>query len=284
MIKFYQMSAMLLLISGLCSFASAQSNLKDPVDSDLGTGEYEYRPNPDRIRLKSTISEELAQQLKSGNPVSVRVPGDTPQIISALIIRKSEFYKPRLLSLRPFTRVEEGNLIIPIPIEVIDRLDYQPVEFKIYQSNVKQATLVPVHDPDHDYSLATREIEPDFFVRLKPNNGVAVAFENLNSFKLENELFKVEFPFFEIEGIFFDDRQEYNASVVLRNGDVISGKHSWPEQVKFETPWGKEKIEMDQVVSVTRDKSVQLVPSGVENPKFILLRESNRYAPRRQAR
>lgn len=282
MTKHHLIMAMMLLVCGLCLVASAQEEFDaDPLDDDPDVVEFRYKPNPNRIRLKSTITEALAQQLKAGQPISIRIPAGAPQIISSLVVRKPEYYKAKLLSIRPRTQVADGTLTIPIPIQVIDRLDYQPVELQIYQSNVVRATLVPINDTENNYSLITKAIQPDFFVRLKPNKGVAVAFENVKSFKLKNELFDVEFPFLEIEGIFFGDQEEKMASVVLRNGDMVSGKHSWPEKVEFDTRWGKEEIELDQVVAVTRDKSVQLVPSGVENPKFILLRESNRYIPGR---
>ena len=51
---------------------------------------------------------------------------------------------------------------------------------------------------------------------------------------------------------------------------TFSGRHSWPESVEFETPWGEELIELDRVVSITRGRSVQLVPSGDKSPRWVL--------------
>ena len=280
--KTHVMIALLLFMGWSCLSVIGQDDYnEDPLDDNADVVDFKYQPNPNRVRLKSVVTEDLAMRLKAGHTVSINVPLGKEQVISSLIVRKPEFFKSKLLSIRPRTRVVEENLLVPFPVELIDRLDYQPVELKIFQSNVKKATLVPVDDPDNDYSLASKSIVPDFFVRLKPNNGVAVAFDHGNSFRLRHELFDVNFPFDQIEAIFFEGGDS-QASIVLKSGDTISGKHSWPQSLQFETPWGEEEIELEQINSITRDKSIKMVPSGIESPRFILIKQTNHYLPKQK--
>lgn len=232
---------------------------------------YKYEPNPDRVRLKSVVDNQVINRFRHGEPIIIHVPPGVDQIVSAIKIEKSEYFKPQALEIRPRTLVRGSRVLVYIPVNAVDRLDYQPLKLIVYQSNVSTYQIVPTEADQKVAGLQASNIKPDFFVRLKPKNGVAVAFRMSKKFRLKNEVFDTHFPFDKIEGIFFNSGEEQTASIVMRNGDNISGKHFWPDTIEFETPWGNEKIGLEKVVSITRNRSVKLQPSGVESPRWIIV-------------
>ena len=236
---------------------------------------YRYVPNPDRVKLKTTVNDVIIARFKSGEPITVRVP-NTSKAIGSVMIQKPNSFKPAPLSLRPNTFMDGRQMIVELLPHLLDRLDYQPLKLKLFQSNVDSIRLVPSQRTMQGNSVVpvqTTAARPNFYLRLKPQNGVSVSLTGVHSFRLKNDIVDLDIPFDHVEAVFFDTEEDGVASIVLRNGDNISGKHDWPEEVEFETPWGNETISLDRLVSVTRHPSIQLVPSGVENPRWILFRQ-----------
>lgn len=251
------------------------SDAIDDVDELDERKLYQYVPNPDRVRLKSVVNDFITARFKQGEPINIRVPPQS-KIIGSVMIQKPQSFKPVPLSLRPNTTMNGRQMIVELLPQMLDRLDYQPLKLELFQSNVDSIQLVPSRRKMPGGSIEpvrTAVAQPNFYLRLKPRNGVAVSLTGVRSFRLSNDIIDLEFPFDDIEAIFFDTKEEGVANIVLRNGDSISGQHHWSEEVDFETPWGNETINLDRLVSVTRHPSINLVPSGVDNPKWILIRQ-----------
>lgn len=265
---------------------SNEGSLKDALrsqveDTSAQTQEPSLEPPrrqraPSSVRLKSLVTEQMAAQFLQGQGIVVRVP--TPnRSVKSLLLFKSKSFKPQTLKIRSNTQLRGSELIVPVHRSVIDRLSYQPIRIGIYQSNVSVIRLVPTNRimPGLD-SVATvrrRAINENYYLRLKPDNGVAVDFEGYSRFRITNDSLDVELPFSQIEAIFFDLEEPGTVNITLRNGDNISGKHNWPDIIEFATPWGDEKIESTRIVSLTRDISINVVSSGVESPKWALQRQ-----------
>ena len=236
---------------------------------------YRYVPNPKRVKLKTTVNDFIIARFKSGEPINIRVP-QTSKAIGSVMIKKPQSFKPAPLSLRPNTFMDGRQMIVELLPHLLDRLDYQPIKLELFQSDVDAIRLIPSRrnlQGDSAGPVRTTAARPNFYLRLKPENGVSVSLTGVNSFHLKNDIVDLDIPFDHVEAVFFDTEEDGVASVVLRNGDSISGKHDWPEEVEFETPWGSETISLDRLVSVTRHPSIKLVPSGVENPKWVLFRQ-----------
>jgi len=236
---------------------------------------FNYTPNPKRVKLKTTVNDYITARFKSGEPITVRVP-QRSKIVGSLLIQKAESFKPVPISLRPNTFMDGREMIVELRPHLLDRLDYQPLKLELFQSDIDTIRLVPSKRTMPGGLVGsgrTVAAQPNFYLRLKPQNGVAVSLTGVDSFGLKNDIVDLDIPFDHVEAVFFDTKEDGIANIVLRNGDSISGRHDWPEEVEFATPWGKETISLDRLVSVTRHPSIMLVPSGVENPKWILFRQ-----------
>jgi hypothetical protein len=271
----------------------AQGEWADETEDSSDEEFYRYQSNPERVRLRSTISEQSLARFRNGEPIVVRVPEGASHIVSSLIVQIPESFKTDVADVRPRTRMHDGNVLIELPQRVFDRLEYQPLEIPVFQSYVKNLLLVPsaprggfersswpeksreaVRSDDQAPPFAPLS-RAEFYLRLKPKNGVTVNFRPDTSFKLITDILEMEFPFSEIEAIFFNDGEEPLASVVLRNGDNFTGKHDWRGNLRFDTPWGPEMIEFERLASISRQRGVGLVLSGVENPRWVLARFKN---------
>ena len=234
----------------------------------------EYRTshviNPDRVRLTSVINDTALKRFMNGEPIVIPLPDGIEQVVGAIRLEKPEYFKSEPFFARLRTRVVEDSIEIFMPVDAFDRLDYQPIEIPVYQSLKTTYKLVPDASASSKQNFKPSDVDTNFYVRLKPKNGVSVTFSLDKTFWLSNEIIAADLSFDDIEGIFFDEDKEGIASVVMRNGDNLTGQHNWPAQVTFVTPWGDEIVSLDEVVSVTRDRSARLVPSGVVSPKWIV--------------
>lgn len=247
-----------------------QQQADSPVAEDLDDEfeDYRYKPDPSRVRLTSVIDEVAVDRFLNGEPIVIPLPAGKRQVVGAIRLEKPEFFKSQPFKVRLRSQVIGNVVAIQLPVTALDRLEYQPIEIPIYQSQVTSFKLFPDFSGGSELRFKPKQIDPDFYVRLKPNNGVSVAFEFDKTFRLTNEILQADLPFDEIAGIFFDND---SASVVMKNGDNITGKHDWPSQVEFTTPWGDEIVKLDEVVSITRNRYVRLVPSGAASPKWVIM-------------
>ena len=178
------------------------------VDSQSELGKLRENAKANRIRLKTTVNDALLEKFQQGQAISVAVPPGNERSISSLLVRKPECFKSEAVVVRPRTRAEGKVVIVELSRQLFDRLDYQPIRIRIFESSVERIDLVPatrITDPEEETPSNT--ISPEFYIRLKPANGVSASFKNNNSFRLTNDVFDHEIPFEEIEAVFFQRRR-----------------------------------------------------------------------------
>ena len=229
--------------------------------------------NANRVRLKTTLSDKMVQSFLKGQSITVRIPtGQTA--IGSLIVRRAESFKDEPAAVKPKITVKNSVALVDIPRSLFQRLDYQPLRIRIYESDLTRIELRPVEESaDVSPELeppAEVETNPEFFVRLKPSRGVPVVMKSEDGFRLTNDVFDHEIPFSVISGIYFDKRDQRKVTVVLDNGDNLTGEHHWPAIVKLDTKWGSEEVGLDEIMSVTLSSGTQVVDSGAKSPKWIV--------------
>ncbi|MEM9409667.1 MAG: hypothetical protein AAGA30_01050 [Planctomycetota bacterium] len=238
-----------LLAIACCAQEEDFSN--DFTTEDLKKSIFEYRPNPDRIKLKTQVDDLVIQRFYQGLPISIRIPRSR-KIISSVLVSKPNSFKSKPMTVRPRSSILGRDLIVAMSPELIERLDYQPLRLIIYQSNMNRILLAYSDEEDNPPPVQTQNIQPEFIVRLRPNNSVAARFAQTENVAIMNDVISTDFPLHEIQGIFFDQNRTNSANIVLKSGDSISGRHSWNEGIEFTTKWGTETIPLEDIVSITR--------------------------------
>ena len=233
--------------------------------------------NANRVRLKTTLSAEMAERFSDGQAISVKVPPGR-DAISSLIVKNANTYKNDPIAISPKLSVEGSVVLVEFPKSQIQRLDYQPLRIRIYESGITRIELKPVDENESDANLAKILPRPlaksampaEFFFRLKQNRGIPVRQLDNTGFRITNEVFDHQVPFSVISGIYFDDNDQRQVTLLLDNGDTISGKHHWPVILSVETNWGTEEISLEDIASVTRNAASKIIESGVSNPRLIV--------------
>ena len=242
---------------------SLQGQSKDPSNPDADK----------RVRLMTTVTNAMVSSFVQGRAISVRIPAGQ-NAIGSLVVKLPASFKNDPVGVKPTVNVRDSVAYVEVPRTLFERLEYQPLRLRVYETGISSIQLLPVDGPERISPNAPRlnklKIEPDFFVRLKSKTGFSIATSEEVGFRINNDVIDHEIPFAAIRGIYFDASDPKKSTVVLNNGDNLTGNNSWPEMMEFETRWGKEKISLDQIESLTRRLSSQVIKSGTNSPRLLI--------------
>lgn len=229
--------------------------------------------NANRVRLKTTVSAQMVESFLGGQSIIVRMPTGRDSV-GSLIVKRQNSFKDEPLAVKPKITVDGTLARVEVARSLFRRLDYQPLRIRVYQTGINRIELLPTTGPEgtseFEPTPTVQNILPEFFVRLKSSGGVPVEMSTEDGFRVTNDVFDHEIPFTLIKAINFDTQDQRKVTVLLKNGDNVSGEHHWPVIVELKTKWGSEEISLDEITSVTRAPSSRVVESGVESPKLII--------------
>lgn len=214
--------------------------------------------NANRVRLKTTVTAKMVDSFLNGQSIIVRMPTGRDSV-GSLIVKRQDSFKEEPLAVKPKITIKGTLARVEVAKSLVKRLDYQPLRIRIYQSGINRIELLPAKESeknsDDPPTPSAQSITPEFFVRLKSSGGVPVELSGKDSFRVTNDVFDHEIPFSVIKRINFDAQDQRKVTLLLKNGDHVSGKHHWPVIVELKTKWGSEEISLDEIVSVTRTSS-----------------------------
>ena len=228
--------------------------------------------NANRVRLKTTLTDDMVQKFLAGQTIIVRVPSGTTAI-GSLIVKRSESFKDEAAAVKPRISVQDSVAVIEVSRSLFQRLDYQPLRIRIFESDITRIELRPaIEDGPDSPRLEPNPVSaaPEFYVRLKPAKGVPIVIKDGDGFRLTNDVFDHVIPYDVIGGIYFDRKNRRQVTVVLDNGDNLTGVHHWPVIVELDTKWGVEEVSLDEILSVTRSSATEVIESGSKSPKLIV--------------
>ena len=179
--------------------------------------------------------------------------------------------------------VSQSLAQVLLPKSEIQALSYRPLQIRIYQSGITRIELKPFDEkpknPDGQVGSGSEEskgtedaddFRHEFFIRLRGQQVVPVRTLAGNGFRITNDVFDHEIAYSQISGIYFNENGQRSVSVLLNNGDSVSGNHHWPVIIKVDTKWGMEELSLDEISSVTKKSSSRIIESGVNSPRLIL--------------
>ncbi|MFK7769777.1 MAG: hypothetical protein AB8B55_21395 [Mariniblastus sp.] len=157
-------------------------------------------------------------------------------------------------------KTDKRNRIVSVALddEMLDRLDYQPIEFKIYESNFDRVALVYKASQNRGRAVARAIADSDLFVRIDDQRGAVGAMVKPEKPQFKTSFGTVDIAWKQIAGIRFnaDDNSAESVVVTLKKGDVFSATIDW-KKLAVKTRWGIKELEVHQLESVTADRQAR---------------------------
>lgn len=256
----YKLSCTLIILHFACAIGLAQSQSQShPFAAqtqstpsiargmDNAQGE-EIVGSPSGFSAVITLDDQRLQTLLQQGTAEIAIPPNLVNHVESVIIQRPIYFKDTKAKVFADARLSGQRLVVDVDQSVIDRIDYQPVELRVYEAGFSSVILkyraiakaatkaVATADPKTD--------SPTLSVRLRSGKGISGSIRGMKKLTIDSTLGVISIELARTNRIFVRKNGELN--VELTNGDLISGK--WEDsQIVLINQWGEETIELSSV-------------------------------------
>ncbi|QEG21118.1 hypothetical protein [Mariniblastus fucicola] len=197
-----------------------------------------------------TLDDASLKTLLRDGRVEIEVPTPLINSVESVIIKRPFYFKDKHASDFADAKLAGHRLVLNVDDSVVERIDYQPVELKVYETGFTSVVLNYVGKTS---SLTDRKIgdadadSPLLTVKLKSGKGITGRIKGMKSLKMDSTLGRITVSFARTSKIFVRDNGELN--IEMANGDLISGTIDGG-QIELINRWGSETIDMSDVAAL----------------------------------
>ena len=233
--------------------------------------------------LVVTLDQQRVNSLLVNRVLKTKVNPNLINKIEAVRFQAPTSFLDDPIYIDPKTDKRNRALATIIDQTVLDRLEYQPVEMKIYDSNFSSVVVVLAQPKKNAIqSIPDQLAKPPqgpndsrpFFVRINSRRGISGTIKNIQAIEIKTDFGEIELPLIQVRGIRFKsvegNKESTNAFVVLRNGDTLSGKISL-DTLEIKSRWGERELKVREIESLTTDSNFQFVAKENLADRWVLV-------------
>lgn len=271
---------MLLMICG----GSLQGQEKESVKKRDKVNE---KKNDERYMVVLTIGPQEAAALRRDGYLRATLPDKFRNRVDSVVLKHPTSFLKKKLIIRDDIDKARSTLLVNIDESVVDRLEYQPVQMKVYQSGFNSITL-KYRRPNNRGRLPSPgrgtkpkpNDSPQVFVRLSSENGTTGWIRNMQNLEIETQFGSTKIPLNRVAGIRFNTPKTDRVVVISVTGDYLSGTIDF-DNIVLATRWGDERIPVSKMESVTYHRDSRFLESPKEaGGRWILTQPAQSLVPR----
>lgn len=199
-----------------------------------------------------TLRDRDLEALLDTGSVALDIPTSLINNIESVIIKRPLYFKDKQASDYADAELSGQKLLLNVDDSVIDRIDYQPVELKVYESNftsvvIRYVGFSKAKDRDGDVGDPATD-SPMITVTLDSGKGIHGRIRGMKNLKIDSTLGRIDVPFTQTKNI--SVRENGELTVQMANGDRISGKMDG-EEIELLNRWGTETISLSDISSMS---------------------------------
>lgn len=199
-----------------------------------------------------TLQDDSLRTLIQTGRVEIEIPTQLINNVDSVIIKRPFYFKEKRASDFADTELAGQKLFLNIDDAVVERIDYQPVELKVYESNFTSVILNYVgksrslRNSKEPGDAATDS--PMMTVELRSGKGIRGRIQGMKTLKIDSSIGIIDVPFARSKSI--SVRKDGELKVEMLNGDLISGSIDGGK-IKLLNRWGTETIKMSDISTLT---------------------------------
>ena len=242
--------------------------------------------------LVITLDAERVNSLLVNRALKTKVNPKLINKIEAIRFQNPTSFLDEPIYIESNTDKQNRALATIVDQTVIDRLEYQPVEMKIYDSNFSSVVVV-LDQPRKNaiQSIPGQLTEPPkgpndskpFFVRITSRRGISGTLKNMKVMEIATDFGDVKLPLDQVQGIRFKpiegNNESSNVFVVLANGDTLSGTVRLGSFV-IKSRWGEKELMVRDIESLTTNPSLQFVAKENATDRWVLIDRNQKQSSR----
>lgn len=247
------------------SSAAFQSTAKDQPQSKPVASDESDKPNK-KLRMNLKLDFQRINTIRSAGSISSVIPPKNRDRVGAIRLQQpTSFLSKPLVIVEAKANVSNGTLYVEVDNTILERLPYQPVELRIYDTGFNAITLkfnpkgmVAGKLPEEVIVQPGPKDSPILYVSINGNRGIYGVLEGFKELDVKAEFGKIKIPVDTIAGIRFNTGPDNQTYIVLKKGDSFSGKIEL-EKITISTRWGKRDLKVANLESVTTFQSNKFV-------------------------
>ena len=197
-----------------------------------------------------TLDDAKLESLLRKGRVEVNIPAQLINSIDSVIIKRPFYFKEKNGVEFADATLAGKRLEVRVDHEVIERIDYQPIELKVYENgyssvvlkyigNSNKRSAKTIGDPNTDSPMLT--------VKLKSGKGIAGRISGMQSLDIDSVLGPIKVAFSKTNKILVGTKGELN--IEMTNGDLISGTIKGGK-IELLNRWENETIDLSSVAAL----------------------------------
>ena len=193
-----------LLLSICCGAVNAQ-------ETDKEKDKPAKKEKNERYMVVLTIGEQEANALRRDGQLRATLPEKFKNRVDSVLLKHPTTFLSKKLVVNDDVDKFGQTLLVNVDESIVDRLGYQPVQIKVYQSGFDSITI-KYQRPSQGgrYALIRRGTRPQandsprVFVRLSAENGTSGWIRNMKDLNVETQFGAAKIPLSRIAGIRFN--------------------------------------------------------------------------------
>lgn len=257
----------LFVVTATPAFAQRSSNgLSQGMTNDAGE---EIVSRVRGFAAVVTLDDPGLNSLLEKGSLEIPVPHQLVNSIDSVSIKRPIYFKDRQVAEFANATLVQKKLVVDIDDAIIERIDYQPIDLKVYETGFDRIVLryvglskgrsnaKSVGDPQTD--------SPVLLVKLKSGKGIRGRIKGQKSIRLDSTLGAIEVAVDATRKI--EAGQDNSLTVVMRNGDRISGKVDF-EKIELLTLWENETIALSDIESLEAGEGRRTLRTGKDGNRI----------------
>jgi len=254
----FKISCTLIMLHCACAIGLAQSqafavqtghSIAPGMENSRGE---EVVGAPSGFSAVITLDDQKLQTLLQQGTAQIAIPPRLVNSVESVIIQRPIYFKDAKAKVFAEAQLDGRRLIVNVDQAVIERIDYQPVELKVYEAGFS-SVILRYNPNSKPLTQARSKGDPEtdsplLSVRLRSGKGISGSIRGMKKLTIESATLGA--ISIELAGTNkISVRQNGELSVELANGDLISGKFDG-EQINLINQWGEETIDLSDVSSL----------------------------------
>jgi len=199
-----------------------------------------------------TLDDTKLDSLLRNGLIEVNVPVQLKHSIDSVILKRPIYFKEKKAVGFADAELAGRSLEVKVDDEIIDRIDYQPIELKVYETGYSSVILryiglagnrnrglSNIGDPKTDSPVLT--------VKLKSGKGIAGRISGMQSLDINSTIGQIRVSFAKTNKILVGEKGELNIEMI--NGDLISGTINGGK-IELLNRWENETIDLATVAAL----------------------------------
>ena len=219
----------------------------------------------ERVSAVIELQDADIASLRQSGYLKMAIPRNLRNRMASVILKRPVNFKDD--SAIVFNDVQRRSSTIEIRVDdsIIDQIDYQPVELKIYESGV--ASILVHYRPGNTKPKVkiTKRDSPVFITRMSNNKSLTGHLAAMRKFTIKTALGKVDVDLNKVAEITFEP--DNRALVLMENGNQVSGKIDF-KNVTVKSRWGLEYLAIKNIATLTKPNRNPIAQPGWTDPAF----------------